>query len=161
MVKIRVAEPIVSPGFGETLAIITGSACSVAEDGLIWLNMLNHDLRILIVNSFNVESLLSAYPPPYDYILVNCDLRGIIGKLRAAINRRALIISYGLSKRACVTASSIADDKITACVQRAFPNVNGQSIEQQEFAVNGVFGERNVSDALSAVTLSLILSKLP
>jgi len=50
------------------------------------------------------------------------------------------VISFGLNGKSCVTASSVEEEKLWVCLQRAFSDVNGQTVEQREFALRRVSG---------------------
>lgn len=68
-------------------------------------------------------------------------------------------ITYGLNKKAIVTASSIDIDEITCfnyCVQRSFQTRSGASIEPFEIPVRlNVLGSHNIYNALAVITCAL------
>ena len=74
---------------------------------------------------------------PEDYLVINADNRAIFPYLSA---RSAKLITYGFSGKACITASSVSDDKLHVCIQRAFKSLDGQTRDPQEFtATVGTF----------------------
>ena len=43
------------------------------------------------------------------------------------------VVSYGLNGKSCVTASSVDEERLLLCIQRAFAAVDGQMVERMEF----------------------------
>ncbi|MCL2363235.1 MAG: hypothetical protein FWC71_01070 [Defluviitaleaceae bacterium] len=67
---------------------------------------------------------------PNDYLIVNADDTNIFNALG---HTRAKIITYGFNSRACITASSVSEDGLQVCIQRAFVDMEGQTRTPQEF----------------------------
>lgn len=66
------------------------------------------------------------------YLLLNTDI-SINEDMFKDIN--AKILTYGLKRKATITASSIEENKAIISIQRAFKSLNGNIIEQQEIPV--------------------------
>jgi len=65
-----------------------------------------------------------------DYLVVNSDDREILPFLPGT---QAKLITYGFNNRACITASSVSDDGLQVCIQRAFNGMDGAERLPQEF----------------------------
>jgi len=65
-----------------------------------------------------------------DYLIVNADDTDIFNALG---HTHARIITYGFNSRACITASSVSEDGLQLCIQRAFVDMEGQTRTPQEF----------------------------
>lgn len=63
------------------------------------------------------------------YLLLNTDI-DMEKEILEGINVN--IITYGLNQKATITASSIGENEIIICVQRAFKDINNKIIEQNE-----------------------------
>ncbi|MBU5677041.1 UDP-N-acetylmuramyl-tripeptide synthetase [Alkaliphilus sp. MSJ-5] len=76
-------------------------------------------------------------------------------------NNEILIISYGLSSKSTVTASSIDTDFLTSfnyCLQRGITTLSGVEIEVFEYPINSnLLGNHNIYNALSAISTCLLL----
>lgn len=76
-----------------------------------------------------------------------------------------MVITYGLSSRATVTASSIETEpflKFHFCIQRGITTNNGVEIEPMEFPAElKLLGKWNVYDILAAATGAMVLGVLP
>ena len=68
---------------------------------------------------------------PEGYLVVNSDDKEIF----AYLPQGAKLITYGLNSKACITASSITDDGLQVCIQRAFTGLGGNMCDPQEFPV--------------------------
>lgn len=66
-----------------------------------------------------------------DYLVVNSDDKSIFPLLSQS---EATLITYGFNTRACITASSVTDDGLQVCIQRAFYGINGEERLPQEFS---------------------------
>ena len=89
-------------------------------------------------------------------VLVNSDGIDVTRHIRPR-SRRLSVITYGFNSKASVTASSVRDNTLTVCVQRAIPTLSGGKVEQQEFNVS--FNSRqkdDISHLLAAVTAALV-----
>ena len=89
--------------------------------------------------------------------IVNIDDPFHIQLLNGISNR--LVIPYGFSSKATMTASSIetiAPIRFTCCLQRGLTNSNDIEIEPMEFPINvQLIGRHNIQNALAAITLAL------
>ena len=66
-----------------------------------------------------------------DYLIVNADDADIFPALGQT---PAKVITYGFNPRACITASSVSEDGLQVCIQRAFIDMKGNTRTPQEFA---------------------------
>lgn len=84
--------------------------------------------------------------------------------LKVAEDRKdVLVVTYGLTKKACVTASTIDFADTTSfnyCLQRTMYTIKGRCIEPFEmpFKVN-LLGNNNICNALAAITCALYYDK--
>jgi len=69
-----------------------------------------------------------------DYLVVNADDRAIFPLLASS---EAKLITYGFNNKACITASSVTDDGVQVCIQRAFYGIDGAEKLPQEFSARG------------------------
>ena len=65
-----------------------------------------------------------------DYLIINSDDKEIFPLLS---KNKAKLITYGFNNRACITASSVTDENLQVCIQRAFYGIDGEEREPQEF----------------------------
>ena len=70
-----------------------------------------------------------------DYLLISSDDTHVLPALR---HNRAQLITYGFNPRACITASSVTENAVQVCVQRAFTGPGGVCYEPQELAARWV-----------------------
>lgn len=82
-----------------------------------------------------------------DYLVVNADDKDIFPLLKGST---AQIITYGFNGRACVTASSVSDDGLQVCIQRAFYGIDGTERLPQEFSARGTEESESVLGAAAA-----------
>lgn len=79
--------------------------------------------------------------------------------IKAEDGRKIKPITYGLNKKAVVTASSISVDDVTCfnyCVQKSFQTKSGERIEPFEIPVClNALGNHNIYNALAAITCGL------
>ena len=112
------------------------------------------NLNFLLVDILKERNLLEKFTQK-DIILLNSDNRE---NFRILKNNSIRIITYGLNKKACVTASSICEEDyktIQFCIQRSLPTFSGKILEEQEFPVT-VDSQNDVSSILAAITVALI-----
>jgi len=67
-------------------------------------------------------------------VMVSADEKELCRKLCGVAGVRT-VVSYGLNGKACITASSVDEDRLLICLQRAFPDITGSVVERREFAV--------------------------
>jgi UDP-N-acetylmuramoyl-L-alanyl-D-glutamate--2,6-diaminopimelate ligase len=74
-------------------------------------------------------------------------------------NNRVLVLTYGLSNKATITASSLDisnDLNFNVCLQRGLTTIDGKEIEPIEFKINvNLMGRHNVYNALAATAVAL------
>lgn len=63
------------------------------------------------------------------YLILNSDINTDSNILKE-VNVKA--ITYGLNQKATITASSIGEEEIIICIQRAFKNIDDNIVEQKE-----------------------------
>ena len=86
------------------------------------------------------------------YLLINSDVSFAIKDIK---NNEIEIITYGMNRKATVTASSIKEDEVLICFQRNIKNTKGDIIEIQEFKVKTEdITNNSVYNILVAVTLN-------
>lgn len=66
-----------------------------------------------------------------DYLIVNADDTEILSALGQTSAR---VITYGFNPRACITASSVSENGLQVCIQRAFVDLAGITRPPQEFS---------------------------
>lgn len=81
-----------------------------------------------------------------DYLVVNADDKAIFPLLS---QNEATLITYGFNARACITASSVTEDGLQVCIQRAFQGIDGEERLPQEFSAKFDF-EENSNSVLAA-----------
>ena len=68
-----------------------------------------------------------------DFLIINTDEVDIFATLE---RNCAKVITYGFNSRACITASSVTDDSLQLCIQRAFVDWTGKVRSPQEFSAS-------------------------
>ncbi|MEA4849401.1 MAG: Mur ligase family protein [Clostridiaceae bacterium] len=130
---------------------------SANAGNLFYLDSMSFDCTILTDRcSFEVADFISRLSDRKVMIVNNDEHNG----LKAAEDLMGIsFITYGLNKKAAVTASSIDVDEITCfnyCVQRSFQTRSGKKIEPFEIPVRlQVLGSHNIYNALAAITCGL------
>jgi hypothetical protein len=77
-----------------------------------------------------------------DFLIINADDKQIFPLLGES---EAQIITYGFNNRACVTASSVTEDGVQVCIQRAFTGADGTKRIPGEFSAPVKNGENSTS----------------
>lgn len=100
-------------------------------------NMKNIKFDTIIIHQENLgilnrQELLTRFIEQSKFLILNSDVKL---NLELISNLKVTVITYGLNLKATVTASSIENDKICICIQRAIQNVNGDVIEPKEISV--------------------------
>ncbi len=93
-----------------------------------------------------------------DIAIINIDDQRVLQLLR---DSKMCVITYGLSSKATITASSIEADSDCStfiyCLQRTLCTVEGRDIEPQEFPVRIISSkDKNTYNTLAAVTTALV-----
>jgi UDP-N-acetylmuramate-alanine ligase len=86
-----------------------------------------------------------------DYLLLNADNKSIYPLLNPTADNPRLI-TYGFNAKSCITASSVTENGMQVCIQRAFTGADGHVREPQEFYAPIPAGA-DVSDALAAAAV--------
>jgi len=100
------------------------------------------DLGFDVIIAAEASPVLSEIIPhmkPEDYLVINADDKDIFPYLDGY---GAQLVTYGFNNKACITASSVSDDTIQVCIQRAFTSLNGANHTPQEFATPTLAQER-------------------
>ena len=90
-----------------------------------------------------------------EYLIVNTDITDNLSFLN---DLQVQLITYGFNSKATITASSIDDNKIIVCLQRAITNAHGKQIEPQEFEMD--FSNEISSYTAMEITSLLLLYKM-
>lgn len=98
-------------------------------------NIKNVKFEVLIIED-TLEKLKENYVREIlknvKYVFLNADISEDEGILKNINNK---ILTYGLKQKSTITVSSISEKKIIISIQRAFKNLDGKLIEQQEIPV--------------------------
>ena len=115
-------------------------------------------LDVLVVSEAS-PVLAEAIPRlvPDGYLVVNADDKAIFPYLQA---QKARLITYGFSNKACITASSVTDDAMNVCIQRAFTGLDGTTRDPQEFIAPGGHISVAPESALGAAAVWAICGKM-
>jgi len=89
-----------------------------------------------------------------DYLVVNADDKTIFPLLSG---NQATLITYGFNARACITASSVTEDGLQVCIQRAFQGMDGIERLPQEFSAK-VSHEENSDNVLAAAAAFAVIN---
>jgi len=81
-----------------------------------------------------------------DYLIVNSDDKDIFPLLSQS---KATLVTYGFNGKACITASSVTEDALQVCIQRAFQSMDGEEKLPQEFQAK-VRTQENSDSVLAA-----------
>ena len=95
-------------------------------------------IDVLIINDPHESAAsISLDMPQSSFVLINSDKRSNYFPIKRYAGN---LITYGLNRKACITASSIVDDELGGqlqiCIQRSFPTASGQTAAVQEFPVH-------------------------
>ena len=84
---------------------------------------------ILLAREFKHPEILKKIIENTPYLIINSDLEKNLELLE---NVKATVITYGFNSKATITASSVEEDEILLCIQRAIEDKNGNVVEPQE-----------------------------
>ncbi|MCL2604735.1 MAG: hypothetical protein FWD90_09670 [Defluviitaleaceae bacterium] len=90
--------------------------------------------KINVLVADNTSPVLPSLIPELtndDFLIINADNADIFSSLG---ENRAKVITYGFNTRACITASSVTEDGMQLCIQRAFVDLEGFTRSPQEFS---------------------------
>lgn len=83
-------------------------------------------------NAFEKKETMLKILQKAKYIIINADEEIIVEGIE---NIKSNIISYGFNTKSTVTASSVDDDSMLICLQRAITSRIGNKIEEQEILI--------------------------
>jgi len=109
-----------------------------------------HGPKVNVLVATEASPVLTAIVPALgreDYLVVNSDDKTIFPLLSG---NEARLITYGFNARACITASSVSDDGLQVCIQRAFQGIDGEERLPQEFPAQGREHSTSVLGAAAA-----------
>ena len=120
-----------------------------------------------IQNSLEIDD--NSCKKPFDILLLNADYptsatgRTMMLSTDQGDNHQALrdfpcghnVVSYGLNRKSCITASSLCDDQLVICLQRAIPCFGGHMAEPMEFAIRRAPGGPGEQLLLAVVATAL------
>ena len=92
-----------------------------------------------------------------DYLVINADDKEIFPYLST---KQARLISYGFNSKACITASSVTDNGLHVCIQRAFTALNGDRLDPQEFTAPNICITISAEAALGAAAAWVICGRM-
>ena len=100
-------------------------------------NLKNITFETIIINKkieqlSNYKNYIKNMVKKAKYLIINSDLKSkieILGEIPCKV------ITYGLNQKATITASSITETNIIACVQREIESVNGNIKEIAEYNI--------------------------
>lgn len=111
---------------------------------------------ILIGKKINAhKKIIKELAKKAEYLIVNTDITDNLNFLN---DLQLQLITYGFNSKATITASSIDDNKIIVCLQRAITNAHGKQIEPQEFEMD--FSTEISSYTAMEITSLLLLYKM-
>ncbi len=87
---------------------------------------------ILLAREFKHTETLKQIIENTPYLIINSDLEKNLELLE---NVKATVITYGFNSKATITASSVEEDEILLCIQRAIEDKNGNIVEPQEIKI--------------------------
>lgn len=88
---------------------------------------------IIITRQFKKVELLKKILEKATYLVVNSDIESNLHLLE---NIKATIMTYGFNSKASITASSVKEDVVMLCIQRAFQDKEKKTIEPQEIKLD-------------------------
>jgi len=91
-----------------------------------------------------------------DYLLINADDKAIFPLVSES---KATVITYGFNARACITATSVTENGMQVCIQRAFYAMNGEEKLPQEFSAK-VHVRENSDYVLAAAAALTVLGNV-
>ena len=108
---------------------------------------------IILGKKFKNTELLKKILEKANYVIVNSDIED---NLKLLENIKATILTYGFNSKATITTSSIQDEKIMICIQRAFKNAKEKKIEPQEIETEII---KNVECTMAIKSCLLLYEK--
>lgn len=110
--------------------------------------IINEKIEEFFKNSKYLEEIIEKS----NYIIINSD---IITNLTPINNNKAQVITYGLNSKASLTISSVNEDSVLICIQRAIKSVYNKIIEEQE--INVKLENNNINRIYNILPIVIIL----
>lgn len=104
---------------------------------------------IIIGREFEKNENLKKLLEKATYLIVNSDIQK---NLKLLEDIKSTVITYGFNSKATITASSVAEEEMIICIQRAMQDKNGKNIEPQEIKCN-ISENSNCTMAITSVLL--------
>jgi UDP-N-acetylmuramoyl-L-alanyl-D-glutamate--2,6-diaminopimelate ligase len=131
-----------------------------------FINNFKFDCALITgVNSFDIGDQNSVLGSIRSFVSQIPDSKPIIFNndddmvLKALAGSKNTVITYGLNKKAAVTATSIDINQQTTfnyCLQRSFTTNNGNTVEPFEMPISmNILGSRSIYNALAVITCAL------
>ena len=109
---------------------------------------------VIIARKFDKIEYLKKILENSTYLIINSDIENNLNLLE---NIKATVITYGFNSKATITASSVGEDEMMLCIQRAFQNKNDKLIEVQELKMPV---NQNASCTMAISSLLLVYGKI-
>ncbi len=108
-------------------------------------------------NAFEKKETMLKILQKAKYIIINVD-EGIT--VEGIENIKSNIISYGFNTKSTVTASSVDDDSMLICLQRAITSRIGNKLEEQEILIPiGQECKANATTIMGVIAILLVYEK--
>lgn len=113
---------------------------------------------LVITRKFNHPMGLKKLLKGTTFLIINYDLENEIEILQ---DMKLTVITYGFNLKSSITISSLEEDNILICIQRAMKDIKEQTIEPQELdlVINTIPLEKNVYDIMGIIIVLLIYGK--
>ena len=105
---------------------------------------------IILARKFKSIEILKKLLDNATYVIINSDIEDNLSILE---NIKATVITYGFNSKATITASSVEDEEIILCLQRALQTKKGKTIEPQEIRMHLC---ENASTTMALETLLML-----
>ena len=109
---------------------------------------------IIITREFKKQELLRKILQDATYLIINSDIENNLNILE---NIKATVITYGFNSKATITASSVSEEEMMICIQRALEDKNSKIIEPQEIKTSIT---ENTNCTMAVASLLLIYGKI-
>lgn len=109
---------------------------------------------IIITRQFKKVEQLKKILEKATYLIINSDIESNLHLLE---NIKAAVVTYGFNSKASITASSVKDEEMMLCIQRAFENKEKKVIEPQEIKLPIC---ENVNCTMATATALLLYGKI-
>ena len=112
----------------EKLELRESSVLFIKEKSIDNIKNIKFETIILARKFKNIELLKKMWENEA-YVIINSDIENNLGILE---NVKATVLTYGFNSKSTITASSVEDEEIILCLQRALQTKNGKNLEPQE-----------------------------